>query len=252
VVVEAQMPGAGGGDKAGGRGEQPQTEGLGFPAAARPVERKHGQPGQQVQGEGDNLQPHLVLTVLGFRHGASADDNAQARPVLRAVSSSRTPPACETTPVPPPDTRTRGYDPLRLLTLRAPFASATYRTLAVPYRPSAAACSVFLTARRTAPLVTARAGSLAVSRSRRGAGQTVSFVRPTPDAACTGFNDDHNRRRRWPVNGSRLPWCCRRPDRMTGHDHGSSLTVDRGGTSRDRGASIGASGTARQRHRRAR
>jgi hypothetical protein len=37
---------------------------------------------------------------------------------LRIVSTSSTPPAWETTPRPQPSVRTRGYDPIRLLTWR--------------------------------------------------------------------------------------------------------------------------------------
>lgn len=57
-------------------------------------------------------------TARSLRHGVSAADIAVSRPVLRTVSTSSTAPVCETTPRPPPSTRTRGYNPIRLLTWR--------------------------------------------------------------------------------------------------------------------------------------
>ena len=57
-------------------------------------------------------------TVRGLRHGASAADIEVSRPTLRTVSTNSTVPACETAPWPPPSTRTRGYNPIRLLTWR--------------------------------------------------------------------------------------------------------------------------------------
>lgn len=57
-------------------------------------------------------------TARAFRHGVSAADIAPSRPALRTVSTSSTPPACETTARPPPSMRTRGYNPIRLLTWR--------------------------------------------------------------------------------------------------------------------------------------
>jgi hypothetical protein len=45
-------------------------------------------------------------------------DIAVSKPALRTVSTSSTPPACETTVRPPPSMRTRGYDPIRFFTGR--------------------------------------------------------------------------------------------------------------------------------------
>ena len=45
---------------------------------------------------------HGLLDPPNFRHGVSAADIAESRPVLRTVSTSSTPPACETTVRPPP------------------------------------------------------------------------------------------------------------------------------------------------------
>lgn len=55
-------------------------------------------------------------TARAFRHGARDADIAVSRPALRTVSTSSTPPACETTARPPPSMRTRGYDPIRFFT----------------------------------------------------------------------------------------------------------------------------------------
>lgn len=45
-------------------------------------------------------------TARGLRHGSRAAESAASRPVRRTVSTSSTPPACETNPLPPPDPRT--------------------------------------------------------------------------------------------------------------------------------------------------
>lgn len=55
-------------------------------------------------------------TARGLRHGINAADIAASRPVLRTVSTSSAPPACETTVPTSSRTRARGYDPIRLLT----------------------------------------------------------------------------------------------------------------------------------------
>ncbi|MGY3677790.1 hypothetical protein ACVWXU_001413 [Streptomyces sp. TE33382] len=47
-------------------------------------------------------------TARAFRHGVSAPDIAVSNPALRTVSTSSTPPACETTARPPPSVRTHG------------------------------------------------------------------------------------------------------------------------------------------------
>ena len=75
---------------------------------------------------------------------------APSSPVRRAVSTSSTPPACETTPAPSPDIRTRGYDPLRLLTWKVPSA---------PRRPGPSTTPI-VAAQRHFPLIWPHAGLL--------------------------------------------------------------------------------------------
>ena len=52
----------------------------------------------------------------GFRHGASAVDNALVRPVLSAARANSTAPACDTTPDPEASTDSRGYNDVDLPT----------------------------------------------------------------------------------------------------------------------------------------
>lgn len=56
----------------------------------------------------------------GLRHGASTADSAAPRPDARIVAVSSAPPARDTTPLPVPSTRTRGYNPLRFPTWNVP------------------------------------------------------------------------------------------------------------------------------------
>ncbi len=91
---------------------------------ARPATRHHRPDSRRParrRGRGPRILPGSC-TALGLRHGASARDSASARPVRRAVSTSRAPPACETTRPPLSGSRTRGYDPIRLLTRRVPLS----------------------------------------------------------------------------------------------------------------------------------
>jgi hypothetical protein len=71
----------------------------------------------------------------GLRHGANSADGAASRPDARIVAVSSAPPAHETTPLPAPSTRTRGYDPLRLPTWKVFLKLAATGPSASPILP---------------------------------------------------------------------------------------------------------------------
>jgi hypothetical protein len=55
-------------------------------------------------------------TANGLRQRANPADNARSKPDARTASTSRTPPARETTPEPAESTRTYGYDKVGFFT----------------------------------------------------------------------------------------------------------------------------------------
>jgi hypothetical protein len=100
----------------------------------------------------------------------SSIDIAVSKPALRTVSTSSTPPACETTVRPPPldaDTRVRTDT---LLHLESASFRAANRTLEKSHRCRSGAPSAYLIKRRTSHLVKAR-------------GQPVSRTSPNPRTA---------------------------------------------------------------------
>ncbi len=82
----------------------PNTAGS---ARSMPTSARQSPPSATARATSSKIFPGSC-TARGFRHGVSAADIAVPRPTLRTVSTSRTPPACETTARPPPSTRTHG------------------------------------------------------------------------------------------------------------------------------------------------
>jgi hypothetical protein len=60
VAGKAEDPAPAAGNELGG-GEQANPELLGFPAASVTLQGEHRHPGEEVEGEGDDLHPDLVL-----------------------------------------------------------------------------------------------------------------------------------------------------------------------------------------------
>ncbi len=87
----------------------PQATGPNTVGSARtiPASARQSPPSATARATSSRILPGSG-TARGRRHGVSAADIALSRPGLRAVSTSSTPPACETTPLPPPSMRTRG------------------------------------------------------------------------------------------------------------------------------------------------
>jgi hypothetical protein len=69
------------GDPAGS-GVEAQPQALWFPAAGRAVQGEHGHPGGQLAGQGDDLDPDLVLVVAVQGEVAQAGVFRAADPVL--------------------------------------------------------------------------------------------------------------------------------------------------------------------------
>lgn len=61
MVGESEVPAAGGGDELCGGGEQAEPKSAGFPEPGFAGEGEHRQPGQEVEGDLDDLEPDLVL-----------------------------------------------------------------------------------------------------------------------------------------------------------------------------------------------
>ena len=82
----------------------PNTAGS---ARNMPTSARQSPPSATASATSSRILPGSC-TVRGFRQGTSAADIAASRPDLPIVSTNSTAPACETTPRPPPSTRTRG------------------------------------------------------------------------------------------------------------------------------------------------
>jgi hypothetical protein len=86
-------------------------------ARSAPMSDRQSPPSATARARSSRTLPGSC-TARGLLHGRSAADIAVSRPVLRTVSTSSTPPACETTAAPSPWTRIGGYDPIRFFTWR--------------------------------------------------------------------------------------------------------------------------------------
>lgn len=87
----------------GSEGTGPKTPGS---ARSVPTSARQSPPSTTARATSRRILPGS-WTARGRRHGASAADIAWSNPVLRTVSTSSTAPAWDTTPRPPPSTRTR-------------------------------------------------------------------------------------------------------------------------------------------------
>ncbi len=61
VACESQVPAAGRGDDLGGCGEEAEPEAARLPPADFAGQAEHGHPGQEIEGDLDDLQPDLVM-----------------------------------------------------------------------------------------------------------------------------------------------------------------------------------------------
>jgi hypothetical protein len=82
VPGESQVLAAGGGDELGGGGEQSQPQAAGLPETGLAGQGEHRQPGQEVEGELDDLQPDLVLRGVVEREVAQSGGAGGADAVL--------------------------------------------------------------------------------------------------------------------------------------------------------------------------
>ena len=71
----------------GGCGKPAESQAAGFPESGFAGEGDHGHPGQQVEGDLDDLQPDLVLRGVVEGQVAQAGDPCSPDPVLGPARS---------------------------------------------------------------------------------------------------------------------------------------------------------------------